>query len=61
MGCSPSPLLCPAEATSGVLCPVLRAPRSREERELLERIQQRAAEIIRGPKCLPYTERLRDL
>ncbi|PKU48540.1 reverse hypothetical protein [Limosa lapponica baueri] len=37
------------------------APQFKKERELLERVQQRATEMIRGLEHLPYEERLRDL
>ncbi|PKU41724.1 pol- hypothetical protein [Limosa lapponica baueri] len=37
------------------------APWFRKDRELLERVQQRAMKMIRGLEHLPYEERLRDL
>ncbi|PKU41791.1 hypothetical protein llap_7892 [Limosa lapponica baueri] len=37
------------------------APQSKNDRELLERVQRRAMKIIKGQEHLSYKERLRDL
>ncbi|PKU46056.1 hypothetical protein llap_3625 [Limosa lapponica baueri] len=37
------------------------APQFKKDRKLLERVQQRAAKMIRGLECLSYEERLRNL
>jgi len=52
------PLFCPAEATSGLLCSALGSS-VQKNRELLERVQQRTAKMMRGLEHLLYehTER----
>jgi len=37
------------------------APEFKKGKELLERVQQRATKMMRGPKHLSYKERLREL
>ena len=37
------------------------APQFKKDTELLERVQQKASNMVRGLKHLPYEERLRDL
>jgi len=37
------------------------APQFKKDEELLERVQQRATRIMRGPEHLSYEERLREL
>ena len=54
------PLLSSYEAPSGVLCPGL-GPQYRNDVELLERVQRRATEMIRGLEHLSCEKRLREL
>ncbi|KFV96037.1 hypothetical protein N327_05625, partial [Fulmarus glacialis] len=42
-------------------CVQLWSPQHRKDTDLLERVQRRAAKIIRGMECLSYEERLREL
>ena len=37
------------------------SPQYKKDRELLERVQRRATEMIRGLEHLPYKDRLREL
>ncbi|PKU36515.1 hypothetical protein llap_13181 [Limosa lapponica baueri] len=46
-GGHPPPLLCPGEAASRILCQVL-DHRFKKDRELLDRVQQRATKMIKG-------------
>ena len=52
--------LCPSEAPSGVLCPVL-ASHFKKDEELLERVQWKATRMVRGQEYLSYKEWLREL
>jgi len=52
----PLPLLSTGEATSGVPCPV--APECRKDRDILERVQQRARKMIKRLQHLCCEERL---
>ena len=54
------PLLSSCEAPSGVLCPGL-GPQYRKDVELVEWVQSRATEMIRGLEHLSYEDRLREL
>ena len=55
-----APLLSSCEAPPGVLRPGL-GPQYRKGVELLERVQSRDTEMIRGLEHLSYEERLREL
>ena len=57
----PSPLLCPGDATSGILCPVLSYLLQKKERDLLERVQWRATKTLKGLEHRSYEEGLSDL
>ena len=47
-----SPSTMPGEASPGILCPVLDSP-IQKNRDLLERVQQRATKMIKGQEHLP--------
>ena len=49
-------LLSTGEATSGVLCPVLCSPL--QDMHILERVQQRATNMIKGQEHHPHEEML---
>ena len=60
-GGDPAPLLCPAEAAPGALCPVL-APQFRRDREPLGSAQWRAVKgMMRGLEHPPCEDRLGEL
>ena len=42
-------------------CVQVWGPQYKKDRELLERVQRRATEMIRGLQHLPYKDRLREL
>ena len=56
----PPPLLCPVEATFRIPCPVW-ACLFKKDRDLLERVQQKAIKMIKNLEHLPYEERLSNL
>jgi len=56
----PSPLRSTGKAVPGVLCPVL-ALQCKRDMDILERVQQRATQMMKGPEHPSYEERLRDL
>lgn len=55
----PPPLLVPGAVTSGLLCPDLGS--SVQDKELLERVQWRAKEMMRGLEHSSYEKRLQEL
>ena len=55
-----TPLLCPLEAMSGVLCPNL-VPQHKKDVELFDQVQRKVTKMVKGLKHLSYEEKLREL